>query len=258
MKRLALVITCLILLLILQTGPMTAGDGVRGWKGTVRYTLDMNDEMYRNDISFLKLKGLYGQDSRKIFFEGVITFIPTNKPNLFLATGEVKYNVSLISIAKMGNAMVIHLTDGKGKEKLEPEYRSNYLRINRGSGTYSLSVDPGISDEDMGAFGVLVKTVSYMKVTRAFLNKMEEENRKVPFPEMLKKMFPDVKTGEDRESIVGEAFGRPFPGTATMKDSSKDENGGIFSWHLKSVTLKNVKPFKIKSEKEEDEVFDDY
>ena len=120
-----------------------------------------------------------------------------------------------------------------------------------------MSVSPGISDEDMGAFGVLVKTVSYMKVTRALLEKMESENRKVPFPEMLKKMFPDVKTGEDRESIAGEAFGRPFPGTGTLKDSSKDEYGGIFSWHLKSVVLKNVKPFKIKSE-EEDEEYDEY
>ncbi|MEN8223498.1 MAG: hypothetical protein ABFR36_09615 [Acidobacteriota bacterium] len=240
MKRFILVITFLILLLVLQTSSQIFGKSVRGWKGTVRYSLDLKDEIYRNDISFMKLKGLYGQDFKKINFEGEITFIPTNKPNLFLATGEVKYEVSLISISKMGAAMVIHLTDGKGKEKLEPEHQINYLRINRGSGTYSLSVAPGISDEDMGTFGVLVKTVSYMKVTRAFLKKMDEENRKVPFPEMLKKMFPDVKTGEDRESISGEAFSRPFPGTGTLKDSSKDENGGIFSWHLKSVMLKRV------------------
>ena len=257
MKRSVILITFLSLLPVVQTGSLTAGDGVRGWKGTVRYALDINDEMYRNDISFLKLKGLYGQDSKKIIFEGVITFIPTNKPNLFLATGEVTYNVSLISISKLGDAMVIHLTDGKGKEKLEAEHQINYLRVNRRNGTYSLSVAPGISDEDMGAFGVLVKTGSYMKVTRALLEKMESENRKVPLPEMLKKMFPDVKTGEDRESISGEAFGRPFPGTGPLKDSSKDRYGGVFSWHLKSIVLKNVKPFKIKSE-EEDEAYDEY
>ena len=251
-----MVIIFLTFFLVVQTGSLTAGNGVRGWKGTVRYSLDFNDEVYSKDISFMKLKGLSGQDSKKIVFEGVITFIPTNIPNLFLATGEVKYNVSLMSIAKLGDAMVIHLTDGKGKEKLEPVHQINYLRINR-SGSYSLSVSPGISDEDMGAFGVLVQTASYMKVTRAFLEKMESENRKIPFPETLKKMFPDVKTGEDRESIVGEAFDRPFPGTGTIKDSSKDEYGGIFSWHLKSVELKNVKPFKIESE-EEDEEYDEY
>lgn len=257
MKNSVFVILFLTFLLVVQTGFLTAGNGVRGWKGTVRYSLDFNDEMYRNDISFLKLKGLYGQDSKKILFEGVVTFIPTNKPNLFLATGEVKYNVSLISLSKLGDAMVIHLTDGKGKEKLEAEYHINYLRINRGNGTYSLAVSPGISDEDMDAFGVLVKTVSYMKVTRAVLEKMESENRKIPFPEMLKKMFPDVKTGEDRESIAGEAFDRPFPGTGTLNDSAKDEYGGIFSWHLQSVELQNVKPFKIKSE-DEDEEYDEY
>ncbi len=255
MKKSVIVITFLTLFLVLQTGFLIAAKGVRGWKGTVRYVLDMNENLFRNDISFLKLKGLYGQDSKKIIFEGVITFIPTNKPNLFVATGEVSYDVSMISISSLGKAMVVHLTNGKGKDIVEPEHHINYLRINRGSGTYSLAVTPGISDEEMSAAGVLVRTVSYMKVTRAFLRKMEKENRKVPFPEMLKKMFPDVKTGEDRESIAGEAFGRPFPGTSTMKDSSKDENGGIFSWNLKSVMLKNVKPFKIKKE---EEVFDVY
>jgi hypothetical protein len=257
MKRSVVVIIFLTLFLVVQSGSLNAGNGVRGWKGTVRYSLDFNDEIFRNNISFLKLKGLYGQDSKKIVFEGIITFIPTNIPNLFVATGEVKYNVSLMSIAKMGEAMVIHHTDGKGKEKLEPVHQINYLRINRGSGTYSLSVSPGISDENLDAFGVLVKTASYFKVTRAVLEKMESENRQIPFPETLKKMFPDVKTGEDRESIVGEAFGRPFPGTGTIKDSSKDEYGGIFSWHLKSVELKNVKPFKIESEEEEEE-YDEY
>lgn len=253
MKRSVILILTVWITVFFFAGRQISGEGVRGWKGTVRYTLDLEEEIYRHDISFMKLKGLFGQDFRKIIFEGEITFIPSNRPNLFVATGEVKYDVSLISVSGLGQAMVVHLTDGKGKEKLDPVHHINYLRINRGSGTYSLAVSPGIEDEEMGAFGVYVKTVSYMKVTRAFLEKMESENRKVPFPEMLKKMFPDVKTGEDRESIAGEAFGRPFPGTSTLKDSAKDENGGVFTWHLKRVTLKNVKPIKIKKEEEYDE-----
>ena len=259
MNRSLYFITFLALLLAIQAGFLTAARNVRGWKGTVRYVLNMNDEIYRSETSFLKLKGLYGQDSKKIFFEGVITFMPTNKPNLYVATGKVKYKVSLTSVSKLGDAMVIHHTDGKGKEKLLPEYQINYLRINRRSGTYSLAVSPGIEDEELGAFGVYVKTVSYMKVTRAVLEKMESENRNIPFPEMLKKMFPDVIKGEDRESIVGEAFGRPLAGIGTMKDSSKDENGGVFSWNLRKVTLNNVKPFKIKEEEEgkELEEYDD-
>ncbi|MEN8155174.1 MAG: hypothetical protein ABFR75_14245 [Acidobacteriota bacterium] len=253
MKR-SVIIT---LFLVFHMGSILEGSSVKGWKGKVRYELNFNDELYRSDISFLKLKGLYGQDSKKIVFEGEITFIPTNKPNLYVATGKVKYEVSLMSLSRMGNAMVVHHTDGKGKEKLVPEYQINYLRINKGNGTYSLAVSPGIEDEELGAFGVFVTTVSYLKVTRAVLEKMEQENRKIPFPEMLKKMFPDVKTGQDRESIAGEAFGRPLTGTGTLKDSSKDENGGIFSWNLKSVMLKNVKPFKIKSEEDGDE-YDEY
>ncbi len=255
MKR-SIIITFITLFLVLHIGSVLEGKSIKAWKGTVRYTLDINDEMYRNDISFLKLKGLYGQDSKKVFFEGVITFIPTNKPNIYVATGKVKYEVSLMSVSRMGNAMVIHHTDGKGNEKLEPEYHINYLRINRRNGTYSLAVSPGIEDEELGAFGVNVTTVSYMKVTRALLEKMESKNRKVPFPEMLKKMFPDVKTGQDRESIVGEAFGRPLTGTGTMKDSYKDEQGGVFSWNLRQVTLNNVKPFKIEEEEVED--YDEY
>ncbi len=255
MKRTAILFLVFGMLFFCSISMLNFGKTVIGWKGTVRYTLDMNDEIYRNNISFMKLKGLSGQDFRKILFHGEITFIPTNKTNLFVATGNVKYYVSLIFVAKMGDAMVVHLTDGKGREKVEPDHYINYLRISPGNGTYSLAVSPGIEDENLNAFGVFVRTVSYMKVTRAFLEKMESENRKVPFPEMLKKMFPDVKTGEDRESIAGEAFGRPFPGTGTLKDSAKDEQGGIFSWHLKKVTLKNVKPIKLKEEdSEENEV----
>lgn len=247
----------LTLLFLLQPGTLGAGDGIRGWKGTVRYTLNMNEEVYKNNISFLKLKGLYGQDSKKIIFEGVITFIPSNKPNLFVATGEVKYDVSQISVARLGQAMVIHTTDGRGKEKVEPVHHINYLRIYPGNGTYSIAVSPGVEDEELGAFGVYVNTVSYMKVTRAVIEKMESENRKIMFPEMLKKMFPDVKKGEDRESIAGEAFNRPYPGTSTLKDSVKDEMGGVFSWHLKKVILKNTKPVRIQRE-EEDEEYDEH
>jgi hypothetical protein len=254
MKRLSVIFFTAGLLLFLNL--MNFGDNLRGWKGTVRYTLDLKEDIYRQDISFMKLKGLQGQDYRKIVFKGEITFLPTNRPDLFVAKGDVNYEVSLISVARLGQAMVVHLTDGKGKEKVEPVYQINYLRIDRESGTYSLAVSPGIEDEDMGAFGVLVETVSYMKVTRAFLEKMESENRDVPFPEMLKRMFPDVKKETDRESIAGEAFGRPFTGTGVIKDSVKDENGGIFSWNLSKVALKNIKPMIIQDQ-EEDE-FDEY
>ena len=257
MKQTILVVLSVILLLSLQPGNLNAGESVRGWKGKVRYALDFKEDIYRNDISFLKLKGLRGEDTEKIIFEGTITFIPTDRTNLFVATGMIDYEVSKVSVSMLGKAMVVHLTDGKGQEKLEPEHRFNYLRIHRGSGTYSLAVSPGISDEELDAFGVLVKTVSYMKVTRALLNKMEQENRKVPFPEILKKMFPDVKTGEDRESIAGEAFNRPLTGTGTLKDSAKDEKGGVFSWHLQSVMLPDVKPLKIQNE-EEEEAYDEY
>lgn len=242
-----LLMTSLALALVFQAGLLAAGD-IRGWQGTVRYALDHKEDIYRHDISFMKLKGLLGQDFRKIIFEGTITFIPTNRPNFFVAQGKVNYDVSMISVAKMGEAMIVHTTGGKGMEKVEPIHQINFLEISPQDGTYFISVSPGVEDEELGAFGVPVQAVSYMKVTRAFLDKMESENRKVPFPESLKKMFPDVKTDHDRESIRGEAFGRPFPGTETIKDSVTDEYGGKFSWHLKRVVLKNTSVLNIGDE----------
>jgi len=247
MKRIKpVMMASLVLALIFHAGPLAAGD-VRGWQGTVRYALDLKEDIYRHDISFMKLKGLQGQDFQKIIFEGTVTFIPTNRPNLFVAKGKVKYDVSMISVARMGDAMVVHTTGGKGTEKVEPIHQINFLEISPGNGTYSLSVSPGVEDEEMGAFGVPVLAVSYMKVTEAFLEKMESENRDVPFPELLKRMFPDVKSDQDRESIRGEAFGRPFPGTETIKGSVTDDYGGKFSWHLKRVVLKNTKIYKIEN-----------
>lgn len=253
MKLMIFLVIAMVLPGTFHPATLHAGESVRGWKGTVRYSLDRKEEIYRNDITFLKLKGLRGRDFEKVVFTGTITFIPTNKPGLFVAAGMVDYEVSKVSVSRLGQAMVVHMTDGKGREKVEPEYHINYLRIDRDSGTYSLAVSPGISDEEMDAFGVLVRTASYMKVTRALLERMEQENRKIPFPEMLKRMFPDVKTGEDRESIAGEAFDRPFPGTATLKDSAGDEKGGIFSWHLQAVMLPNVEPVRIEEEEEEED-----
>lgn len=81
-----------------------------------------------------------------------------------------------------------------------------------------------------------MESVSELKVTAAFLNKMEEHNREVPFPELLKEMFPDVVKNPSRENIAAEAFGISLPSSGTtLKGSYKDEKGGIFSWTLTPV-----------------------
>jgi len=99
-----------------------------------------------------------------------------------------------------------------------------------------LRITPGISDEELDAFGVGVDSVSEMKLTRAVIEKMEEHNRKIPFPELLKEMFPDVVRNPSRENIAAEAFGIALPSSGyTLKGSKKDKKGGIFSWTLSPV-----------------------
>lgn len=209
---------------------------VKKWKGEIHYKLDRSEGITDNSISFLKLKGLYGHTQEKVIIDGTVIFEPSHNPRVYVAKGKVKYDVSIITISKLGEAMVVHLTEGKGSEIIEPIKEINYLRFNRSSGTYSLSITPGISDEELNAFGVFVESVSEMKVTRALINKMEEHDRKIPFPELLKEMFPDVVKNPDRESIAIEAFGITLPASGnTLKGSYKDEKGGIFSWKLTAI-----------------------
>jgi len=209
---------------------------VKKWEGEIHYKLDRSEGISDNSISFLKLKGLYGHTQEQVIIDGTVIFEPSDNPNVYVARGKVKYDVSIITISKLGEAMVVHMTEGKGSEIIEPIKEINYLRFNRYPGTYSLSITPGISDEELDSFGVFVESVSEMKVTRALINKMEEHDRKIPFPELLKEMFPDVVKNPDRESIAIEAFDIAFPTSGnTLKGSYKDEKGGIFTWKLTSI-----------------------
>jgi hypothetical protein len=240
-KRIILLFLTIVLLTsfteVLNPSPDSAQlRNVKKWKGEIHYKLDRSEGIYDNRITLLKLKGLNGKTLEKIIIDGTVIFEPSDKSNVYIGQGNVKYEVSIITVSKLGEAAVIHLTDGKGKEKIELIEEINYLKFNYSKGTYSIRITPGISDEEMDAFGVFVESVSELKITRAFINKMEEHNRNVPFPEFLKKMFPDMVKYPDRENIAAEALGMTIPSSGrTLKGSFKDNRGGIFSWKITPI-----------------------
>jgi hypothetical protein len=222
---------------LLDSAPYSAQiRNVKKWKGKILYELDRSEGLYDNRVTFLKLKALSGQTLEKIIIDGNVIFEPSDQRNIYKGRGKVKYEVSITTVSKLGEAAVVHLTNGKGKEKIKPIKEINYLKFNYSNGTYSLRITPGISDEEMDAFGVFVESISKLKVSRALINKMEEHNRNIPFPEFLKKMFPDMVKNPDRENIAAEALGMPLPSSGrTLKGSFKDNRGGIFSWKITPI-----------------------
>jgi hypothetical protein len=215
---------------------------VKKWKGEIHYKLDRSKGIYDNRITLLKLKGLEGKTLERVTIDGIVIFALTDMSNVYIGRGKVKYDVSITTVSKLGEAMMVHLTAGKGTEKVEPVKEINYLKFNYTTGTYSLRITPGISDEDLDAFGVFVESVSEMKITPAFLNKMEEYERKIPFTEFLKKMFPDIVKNPERENIAAEASGMPLPSSGkALAGSYKDSMGDTFSWKLIPISQRKRK-----------------
>jgi hypothetical protein len=136
-----------------------------------------------------------------------------------------------MSLSRLGEGQVVHLIDGKGQDQIRRNREDTYLKINRARKSYSIRITPGSYEADIDAFGVKVLASSEMKVTKAFIEKMESENRPVLYPEALKKMFPEYQWYPDRDNIVLEAFDIPLPSsTQTLSGSYEDEKGGILSW----------------------------
>ncbi|HUV79051.1 MAG TPA: hypothetical protein VMW06_13455 [Desulfobacterales bacterium] len=256
MKRINFILLIIAILIFFSGNflfPQSGGarfKNVKKWKGEFHYKLDYKDFIYENNVEFFKLKGLSGQTFEKVIIDGEVTFNLLRDKNadpnendllfensettgVYVGQGEAKYSVSIINVSRLGEAAIVHLTNGKGNEKIEPVKYINYLRFDYYGGTYSLSISPGISDEELGASGVFVESISEIKVTRAVINKMEEHNRDIPFPELLKRMFPDVIKNPSRENIAAEAFGMAIPSSGyILKGSYKDEKGGVFTWKL--------------------------
>jgi hypothetical protein len=125
----------------------------------------------------------------------------------------------------------VHFKDGKGSAMIKRNSKATYLRRNRAAGHYSFRIEPGTYEPDIDAFGVKVLTATEMKVTRAFIEKMESEERPVLYPEALKSMFPEYDWYPDRDHIVLEAFDMPLPKSGNVLTGSyTDEKGGVLSW----------------------------
>lgn len=208
-------------------------ENFKKWRGTFHYELKYSDDFFDPNVSFLKMKGLRGEDVERIILDGNINFTPKVGNSLYVGRGAVKYDVSLMHYAALGEGMVIHYTDGNGSEKIIPNrYRTN-LRINYRHKKYSLRIDPGIYEADLDAIGLPVENFSNIKVTKAMIRKLEEEGRPILYPETLNEMFPDRSRQADRLNVVVEAFDIPFSSSSnTLKGTYTDEKGGILTWEF--------------------------
>ena len=101
--------------------------GIKKWEGKIHYKLDFNEEIGDATTSFLELKGLKGTTLEKIIIDGEVTFNSAGGNGVFVAKGKVKYSLSFCYVSSLGEAIVIHLTDGKGSAAIEPIRQINYL-----------------------------------------------------------------------------------------------------------------------------------
>ena len=222
-------------------------ENFKKWKGTFHYELNYSDNIFESGVSFLKMKGLRGEDVDRIILDGNINFTPKVGNRLYVGSGVVKYDVSLMHYASLGEAMVIHFTDGKGSAKIKPlkelvdddpeidgqiaiEYGTR-IKFNYRNRSYDMRITPGDYGAHLDEFGVPVESSSRIKVTKAMIRKLEGEGRPILYPETLKEMFPDRSREADRLNVGVEAFGIPFSSSSnTLKGSYTDEKGGILTW----------------------------
>ena len=210
-------------------------ENFKKWKGTFHYELNYSDNIFESAVSFLKMKGLRGEKVERIILDGNIIFTPKVGNSIYVGRGTVKYSISLMSYSSLGEAMVIHFTDGKGSAKIVPNrYRTN-LRINYRNKKYSLRIDPGIYQADLDAIGLPVEISSRINVTKAMIRKLDAEGRSILYPETLIAMVPDRPRQADRLNVVVEAFDIPFSSLSnSLKGSYTDEKGGVLTWNFKS------------------------
>lgn len=214
------------------------------WRGDFHYKLDYQDGLYDHSVEFMKMKGLVGETDERIEVEGQIVFTEARKevnkrmvaiPGRFAGEGNVTYSIARMSLSGIGEAKVVYFTDGKGKDQISGHPEDTYLKIDRGRKSYSFRISPGSYEADIDAFGVKVLESTEMKVTSAFIEKMESEGRPVLFPEALKEMFPEYEWSQGRDHIVLEAFDIPLPGPGNaLRGTYEDEKGGVLSWNFTS------------------------
>jgi len=234
------------------------GEGVENfkkWKGTFHYKLNYSDDFFYGGVKFLEMKGLRGRNIEKIEVDGNITFAPAVGNRLYAGHGSITYAISIMSFSEMGgNASVMHMTNGKGSSKIKPlmnkfneeidddkhkqkfiEYQT-FIKFDYRNRTYNMRITPGDYEKDLDEFGVVVESSSRIRVTDAMIDKMNELERPILYPEALKSMFKDNDIQKSCENIVFEAFDKPFsPSSNVLKGSYKDTiKGGVLSWELKA------------------------
>lgn len=232
-------ISLFLIVTVAGAGSVPLQDGIRRfrdikeWQAKFHYELDYEDSYQDGSTEFLGFKGLGGEDIEKVIISGTATYTYAGR-GVFVGKGSANYEVSIMSMASMGNAWVVYLTDGKGKDNLEPIKEINYLRIDLSEGTYDFWVTPGHDDEEMAMFGVDVVSRDYLNITEPMIKKMAENGTPVMFPELLKAMFPNQRSQADLHQLNAYVNYYPLPSFGyVLSGSFTDELGGIFSWELR-------------------------
>ncbi len=208
----------------------------RGWEGDFHYKLEHRDGFYHGATQFLKMKGLRGETVEDIEVRGHIVFTPVKGNVLYAGEGAVNYSIARMSLSALGDGMIVHFSEGNGVDEIKrmvkgTNVEGSFLRMNRAAGNYTFRIEPGEYEADIDAFGVKVFSATEMKITKAFIEKMESEGRPVIYPEALKKMFPEYDWQPDRDWIALEVFRTPLPRSGnTLAGSYTDEKGGVLSW----------------------------
>ena len=216
LKIFTIFISLSLVVAVAGAGPVIQQDGIRRfrdiqeWQAKFHYELDFEDSYQDGSTEFLGFKGLGGEDLEKVIISGTATYTYAGR-GVFVGKGSVDYEVSILSMASLGNARVVYLTDGKGKDNLEPIKEINYLKIDLSEGTYDFWVTPGHDDEEMAMFGVDVVSRDYLNITDPVIEKMAENGTPVMFPELLKAMFPNQRNQADLHQLNAYVNNYPLP-----------------------------------------------
>lgn len=210
--------------------------GITGWTGTFSYKLDMDQNESFGDFSFLASSGeLASQDEERIDLEGEVTF-SGGSGGKFVATGTASYRLESFSLVTWGDKKILDTADGSGNSGIIAEEDINFLQFELREGSYSLSISPGEYCEDRDEFGVGVNVSGRLELTDSFLEDLENADREVPFPHLLRAMFPENINNPGCLDIGFTIAAFPLPAFGNILSGSlTDHKGGVLSWELQPV-----------------------
>ena len=211
---------------------------ITGWKGTFSYKLNADRDESFGDYSFLASSGeLSSQSEDRIDLEGEVTF-SGGSGGKFVGHGTASYRLESYSLVQWGDKRILDTTSGSGRSDILDEREINFLQFYLHDGSYSLSIAPGRSCTETDEFGVDVNTSGQLQITDSFLKDLEDADRDVPFPQLLRAMFPENTGGRGCQDVGFTVAAFPLPAFGnTLSGSWTDFRGGVLSWQLQPIDV---------------------